>query len=299
MRLLALGISALALGACSVGGGYSWNGGHAGYDTVTTAGYGYGACNADPCAGYVPPAPQPMPVPMPQPGPCYVNPCAPVYTPPPPPQPVPPAPCHNPCAGGSYAVSPYAYGASTPDAHAYGTHVGSHVGGGYGSYAAPAGDYLYTTLGAVWYDIDNPYGGVQGRLGYQSAGIFGGEIEGSIGVINEKSPFDQANPPGPNLVGEFNDGIKHSLAGFGVARLPFSPAVSAHARVGYHSTKAFNDVIINGVELKNTTTRDGIAYGAGLEFNMSPVDAIRADYTRYEDDTDGMDSVSLAWLRRF
>lgn len=319
MRLLILGISGLALGACS------FNGSGYGYGTNTGASYGHGSsygvwqgqgygspCNLDPCAAaqqppvYQPPVYQP---PVYQP---------PVYQPPVYQPPVIPTPtCHaNPC-GGSYAVSPHAYSGvaysgngyptgsyqpQTPSPYAYGTQAQSYGPannqGGYG-YTAPKQDYMYGTLGAVWYDIDEAYAGIQGRVGYQSRSIFGAEAEASIGVIGEKSPFDQANPPGPDLVGEFNDSVDYSLAGFAVARLPISPNISAHARAGYHTTQFSNDVTINGTEQKNSTTLDGIAYGAGMEFALTPVDAIRADYTRYDNDVSGMNSVSLAYLRRF
>lgn len=337
MRLLILGISGLALGACSFNGsgyGYGANTGTSyghgsSYGVWQGQGQGYGSpCNLDPCAAvqqppvYQPPVYQP---PVYQP---------PVYQPPAIPAPT----CHaNPC-GGSYAVSPHAYSGAaysgatysgngypagahqggyssqhygsqpvayqpqTPSPHAYGTHTSQH-GSTYGQrgygFMAPKQKYMYGTLGAVWYDIDEAYAGVQGRVGYQSRSIFGAEAEASIGVIGEKSPFNQANPPGPNLVGEFNDSVDYSLAGFAVARMPISPNISAHARVGYHTTQFSNDVSINGAEQKTSTTLDGIAYGAGMEFGLTPVDAIRADYTRYDNDVSGMNSVSLAYLRRF
>jgi hypothetical protein len=160
--------------------------------------------------------------------------------------------------------------------------------------------YMYGTVGAVWYDMDRPYGGLQGRLGYQTASILGGEIEGSIGLIGETSPFNQDVGGGTILSGEFKDGVKHSVAGFATARLPLSPTISTHARVGYHSTKTYADVNFdNAPDQETTLTRDGIAYGVGLQMDVTPVDAVRLDVTRYDDDFDNNDSVSLAYLRRF
>ncbi|GLQ21006.1 hypothetical protein GCM10007854_19610 [Algimonas porphyrae] len=293
-------------------GGYNYGAGHNGHSYVNPgyAGAGYSGCSLDPCAasgqfaGYTQhyqPAPQPV-----------------TWTLPPtlPPAPMPPAPCApNPCAAGAYSVAPQmnagygatGYGAAgyggaaygqthTPAAHAYGTHA-PHYGPAQGH--GLRGAYKYATLGATWYDVDTAYAGLQGRLGYQSASILGAEIEGSIGVISETSPFNQPNPPGPDLVGQFKDGVDYQIAGFGVARLPVSPNISLHGRVGYHQTKSYADATVNGVERNVDTTDDGVAYGAGAEFNLTPVDAFRADYTRYSRTGDDMDSVSLSYLRRF
>lgn len=323
MRLLILGVSALSLGACTMGGvgygashaGYesspsvghgSWQGGQNAVYTQHSApgfahnpapGFGSAPCGYDPCAGvyqpaqYIPPAP-PAPV---YPQPQYAAPgCQPV----------------DPCAS-PYSVSQNQYGA--PAGHNY--HAEPSYGGyGYGQpqgygHAGPSRargplfsnqSYTYGTIGAVWYDVDQPFAGLQGRLGYQSASIIGGEIEGSIGVIGETSPFNQDIGGGTILSGERKDGVEYSVAAFATARLPFSHNLSGHARLGYHSTKSFADVNFDNLPNQDTTlTRDGIAYGAGLQFEMTPVDAVRVDYTRYDDDIDGNDAVSLAYLRRF
>lgn len=223
-------------------------------------------------------------------------------------QPVAPACGHTPCAS-SYSVSPYgydseyhsaSYGAQSPNPYAYGTHAGPLGGTGYQPTMQPRSGHFYGTLGAVWYDIDRPYAGLQGRLGYQTASILGAEVEGSIGVINEVSPFNQDLGGGVILSGEFKDGVDYSAAAFATARLPLSRNISTHARLGYHTTRTFADVDFDSnPDQQTTTTLDGVAYGAGIQMDITPVDAIRADFTRYEGDTDDNDSVSLAYLRRF
>lgn len=316
MRLLILGVSALSLGACTMGG-VGYGAGHAGYETSPSVGYGswqggqnnrydqsqatgYGSapCGYDPCAGiyqpahYTPPAPA-----LVQPQATYLAPgCQPVN------------PCEN-----TYAVSPAYYG--EPSGYSY--QAGQSYGG-YGYNQSQGYEYghtgpnnrrgpvslnqghLYGTIGAVWYDMDQPYAGLQGRLGYQTVSIFGAEIEGSIGVVGETSPFNQDLGGGATLSGEFKDGVKYSAAAFATARLPLSRKVSTHARVGYHSTKTYADVDFdNNPNQQTSLTRDGIAYGAGLQLEITPIDAVRVDFTRYDDDFDGNDAVSLAYLRRF
>lgn len=246
----------------------------------------------------------------------------PSYTPPPAPQhPVQP-PAHN-CGvstcSSHYSVSPYGYAGDdysylqtnyapeTPNHHAYGSQAGSY---GHASGHTPShglrnanrrnDSRYYGTLGAVWYDVDNPYGGVQGRLGYQATSLFGAEAEASIGVIKEVSPFNQDLGGGNILSGEYKDGVDYSIAAFGTARVPLSRNISTHARLGYHSTRSSAEVNFdNNPDQKVTSTTDGIAYGAGIVMDITPVDAIRADFTRYEGDAQSNDAVSLAYLRRF
>lgn len=365
MRLLILGVSALSLSACSMGG-VGFGPGHTGYETSSvghgswqtghTAGYGqtsgYGYAQT-PCSGPTPAPTQAYncggPTYVPPVAPCYQpiqNPCATAQQQPVqyaaqyiPPQPVhytsgyPTAPMPTPAqyvqpqapscefnaCSSQYAVSPYghsnghgahdysyeqtSYAPQSPSPYAYGTHTGSYGSpGGHGSHnvMGQTDGYFYGTLGAVWYDVDRPYAGLQGRLGYQATPIFGAEIEGSIGVINEVSPFNQDLGGGNFLSGEFKDGVDYSAAAFATARIPLSHNISTHARVGYHTTRSFADVDFDSnPDQKTTTTMDGIAYGAGVQMDITPVDAIRADFTRYEGDLDDNDSVSLAYLRRF
>ncbi|WP_298916786.1 outer membrane beta-barrel protein [uncultured Algimonas sp.] len=274
MRLLAYGISVLALGGCSYGGvgfGQSqsgWQGPAAPLGAV---------CGYDPCA-----APAPLPV---------------VYAPPPPPvAPVPASPCHvDPCAA-TYAVAPY--GGPQPLKHH--THIRPAYPGGYGLRGgfAPQPAYAYGTLGAVYYDPDQPYAGLQGRIGYQSASFFGAEVEGSVGVIGDSDRFATIN--GSAVPGEIEDAVDHSIAAFATGRVPLGQGVSAHARLGYHNTKTSRDFEFdNGDRFETSDTRVGVAYGAGLQYDLTPLDGVRFDYTRYEGGDNGLDSLSLAYLRRF
>lgn len=322
----------------SVGYG-SWQGGHeAGYgyanENEYSSGYGYaqtscGGSVSAPSYGsncgaptYVPPAApcyqpiqSPCAVTQPQPQPIqYGYPAQPI---PAPHHPVAPNCGHTPCSS-SYSVSPYAYdgsyhnasyGGQTPAPHAYGTqsgaygaHSGTSALGHYGYQQAPRSrsGHFYGTIGAVWYDMERPYAGVQGRLGYQATPILGAEIEGSIGVINEVSPFNQDVGGGTILSGEFKDGVDYSAAAFATARLPLSRNISTHARVGYHTTRTFADVDFeNNPDQETTTTLDGLAYGAGIQMDVTPVDAVRFDFTRYSGDTQDNDALSVAYLRRF
>ena len=306
MRLLVLGVSAIALGACSVGGGYSWQGSQSGYNYSDnyyggsdygyhqSSGYASGACGGtvSPC-GYTPPPP---PVYNP---PCkpVVAPC-PVYTPPPPPVTPPCGPVAGPCGGGAYSVSgvdqaydPYAVGYEASDYGSYNTYDSyNSFGDGYG-YSAPSQGYAYGTLGAVMYDFEDEKFGVQGRLGYQFNPNLGAELEGSVGVVDETEDLGGGD--------ELKTGVDYSAAGFGIVRAPLSGRLTALGRFGYHKTQLSSETTIGGVTTEATTEEDGLAYGVGAEFALSPRSAFRADYTAYEVTGGTLDSVSLAYLRRF
>ena len=296
MRLLVLGVSAIALGACSVGGGYSWQGSQEGYDYsdsyyggsnsgyYSQSGYSSGNCGGtvNPC-GYTPPVYTPPCKPVPAP--------CPVYTPPTPPVTPPCGPVAGPCGGGAYSVTGHGH---SYDSYAggYGADYSSYgsYNDGYGYSAAPRG-YAYGTLGAVMYDFEDEKFGLQGRLGYQFNPNLGAELEGSVGVIDETEDLGGGD--------ELKTGVDYSAAAFGTVRAPLSNRLSALGRLGYHKTRLSSETTIGGVTTEADTDEDGMAYGVGVEYALSPASALRADYTAYEVTGGTLDSVSLAYLRRF
>jgi hypothetical protein len=167
------------------------------------------------------------------------------------------------------------YGSATR----YGT---THYGGvGYGAAPRAAG-YNYGSLGAVMYDVDQDAYGVQGRLGRQITPLLGVEGEASLGVIDEEQ-------------GGVDVGVDYQIAGFGTASLPLGRSLSVHARGGYHLT----EVQASAGGLAVSSEEDGFAYGAGAALALSPRDSLRLDYTRYDSDAGDLDSVALAFQRRF
>lgn len=286
MRLLVLSVSAIALGACSVGTGYSWKGGQSGYDYQGEYDFQSGYDYSDNYYGgtdykYYPPSGYPH-------GGCgvTVDQCG--YTPPPPPvytPPVKPSCGHVPhhCGGGAYSVASY-----SPDYGSYGSYDAYDEG--YSYHLAPAG-YAYGTLGAVMYDFKDEKFGVQGRLGYQFNSFLGAELEGSVGVVDETEDLGGGDT--------LKTGIDYSAGAFGTIRAPLSDRLSAVGRLGYHKTWLSSETTVGGITTEADSEEDGLAYGAGAEFSLSPSSAIRADYTAYEVPNGTLDSVSLAYLRRF
>jgi len=211
------------------------------------------------------------------------------------------------CAPGTgYSVAPKPHHAGYPAQTGPQTINAPHAA--YGSAAAaplaalhgtsqPRRGYTYGELGGVAYDpFDDTYG-VQGRLGYQSASYWGVEAEGSLGLTDRTEVVTVAGPTGPVDV-TVDAGVKHSLAGFGRLAYPVSPRVNLVSRVGYHTTTLEGEA--GGVQ--SDIDIDGLAYGAGIEYVLSPRSAVRLDYTNYDggDDAAGsLDTLAVGYQVRF
>ena len=151
---------------------------------------------------------------------------------------------------------------------------------------------FYGNLGATLYDIGDGSFGVIARAGIDR-GILGAELEGTVGLTNETETIGDMRVSG---------GVNHSVGIFGVARHKFTSKWSALGRLGYHSAEvgAKTRNVNGGAALSNSASFDGIAYGAGVEYNLNSVNGVRFDYTRYDyDDIATSDTVSATYLRRF
>ena len=115
-------------------------------------------------------------------------------------------------------------------------------------------------MGAVAYDLGEDIYGIQGRLGYQTAGFLGAELEGSFGIIDEE-----------DLVGttELEAGVNYSVGAFLRGVVPLGNRFNAFGRVGYHATEIEGSATdaLGTAEFSDTT--DGFAYGVGGEYALS------------------------------
>jgi opacity protein-like surface antigen len=132
------------------------------------------------------------------------------------------------------------------------------------------------------YDVGDEIFGIVGRLGVEKD-WYGAELEGTIGVIDED-------------IGGIDVGVDHSLAAFAVGRLPVGNRLKALGRVGYHTTQV-GAMDNNGDSA--SADFDGIAYGAGVEYDLNPVSGLRLDYTRYDLEEATSDSLAATYIRRF
>jgi hypothetical protein len=137
--------------------------------------------------------------------------------------------------------------------------TGVYASGGYSN---------FTFDGGAGGDVN--LGGIQGRLGYGFTPNLAIEGEGTIGV---------ADDGGAELDNE--------LGVFGVGKIAVTPQLDLLARVGVSRTE------VNGFD------DDGLAYGAGAQWNFTSQDGIRGDWTRHDYDAGEFDAYSVSYVRTF
>jgi hypothetical protein len=190
--------------------------------------------------------------------------------------------------------------------HGHGTqYAGQQYGAGAPSayYPAPIGalglrglsnSHTYGNLGGVIYDVDDANFGILGRLGYAFNSFFAAEAEGSLNVKNQEGTLTDGT-----TTLSASSGVDYNIAAFALARLPVTNALSVHARGGYDFRKFDAEITDGTTAISDSVDLDGFAYGVGAQYSVNPRDAIRVDYTRYENDLRNFDSVSATFVRKF
>jgi opacity protein-like surface antigen len=144
--------------------------------------------------------------------------------------------------------------------------------------AAQAQD-VYGTIGYAGVDAEGAnVGALQGRLGYKFNPYLAVEGEAAIGVTDD-------------TVSGIDVEMKHEVGVFGVVTAPVAPTVDLFARAGY--TGASFDTSLGDVE------SDGFAWGVGGQYNVTPQDGIRLDWTRHDHDDVEADVWSIGYSRKF
>jgi len=129
----------------------------------------------------------------------------------------------------------------------------------------------YAGAGYTHYDGDGAdVGGVTGRLGYNFTPHLGVEGEASFGVGDD-------------------DGVEldNAYGVYGVGRLPISESFEVLGRVGYQQT-----------EISTGAQNDGVGYGVGAQWNVTPNFGIRGDYTRLDGDEE-IDTLGVGGVVKF
>lgn len=140
----------------------------------------------------------------------------------------------------------------------------------------------YVSLGAASYGFDTY--GIDAKIGYNFNKYFGVEAEGILGLTSETL--------NPTL--KFK--TEYTIAAFGIARLPVNKKWDLFARAGYHQT----GLKLIGPGSPTKGDRDGFAAGGGVQYNMTPTTAIRAEYTFLENSfTNDQDVYTVSYVRKF
>jgi len=132
---------------------------------------------------------------------------------------------------------------------------------------------VYVSGGYTHFDGDGgaELGAITGRVGVNFGPNFAVEGEGSFGVKDDG---------GTELDSE--------LGVFAVGKLPINPSFDIFGRVG-----------VARIETSPGGDEDGLAYGAGAQWNLTSQDGIRGDWTRHDYDAGDVDAYSLSYVRSF
>ena len=121
-----------------------------------------------------------------------------------------------------------------------------------------------------------------GRLGYRFSPHLAVEGEASFGVKDDH-------------VGAVKVELDHEVGVFGVASLLVTPQFDIFARLGYGQVRA--SASVPGVQV--AADEEGVAFGAGAQFMLTPKFGVRGDDTRLEGRDDGVDAVSASAVVEF
>ncbi len=137
----------------------------------------------------------------------------------------------------------------------------------------------------VWDADDGDLGVLSLRGTYMLNQNFGVEGEFGTGITEEET-----------VLGDVKIGT--SFGGFAVARAPLAEQFSLFGRVGYATTEVDVDTGLGS----GSADFDGIAYGIGGIFNVTPNFGIRGEFSQYDggDDVDGQaDVFGLSGVLKF
>lgn len=155
---------------------------------------------------------------------------------------------------------------------------------GFSNLASAQDNNAYVSIGTTSYEFDTV--GIDGKLGYNFNDYFGVEGQGIIGLTSDTETIGGT---------AFKTKVDYTIGGFGVLKLPVSEKLQLFARGGYHQT----GVSLETGGIETDADIDGFAYGGGVQFNVSPVSGIRAEYTRLDADFSGLDTFSIGYVRKF
>ena len=176
--------------------------------------------------------------------------------------------------------------------------------------AQAVGPSLYGTLGYTQYhgNIEEPgfneelnFGSVTGRFGGRLTPFVGAELEGSIGVREDRLDFAQGGVDGTMK-------LRAQAAVYAIGFVPVGANAELFGRVGWGSSnfdaRVFSGGGNTGVNPQGVYPApegQSINYGFGGQFFFDGVNGLRADYTRHDfrDDDEALDSFTISYIRRF
>ncbi len=137
------------------------------------------------------------------------------------------------------------------------------------SYSGVYGSLGWSHVGAQGADTNSITGRASGRFG-RYLGVEG-EITGGLDTGNKVYA--------PGTLSQLDVGVRQKLAGaaYAVGYLPLMPRFDLLARVGYGASSY--KIEPNGLP-SYTATENGLRYGAGAQYFVTPSNGLRVDWTR-------------------
>ncbi|MBI1338857.1 outer membrane beta-barrel protein [bacterium] len=147
---------------------------------------------------------------------------------------------------------------------------------------------VYAGGGYSHFDGDNAVvGGLTGRLGVDFGRYWGLEGEVSFGINDDDVSIG-------TTTGTVE--LDNAFGVFGVGKLPVSDRFDLFGRVGWAQAEVKGSV----AGLTASADDNGLAYGVGGNFWLTPVDGLRGEVTRFDfDDNSELDVWSASYIRRF
>ncbi|MEM7458136.1 MAG: porin family protein [Pseudomonadota bacterium] len=157
-------------------------------------------------------------------------------------------------------------------------------------------------------DSTYTHAGITGRVGYNLSKHWSIEGEAMVGVENDTTVSRDLDETSSTTIFAKSE-IKHLLGVYAKGTLPVTSKLNAFARVGVASLEVdfstdFRVLDIatdetTTVSFDSTDTQTGLAFGAGLSYDITDKLYLRGDFTQYDVSDVEVDSLSLGVGFRF
>ena len=108
--------------------------------------------------------------------------------------------------------------------------------------------------------------GIGGKVGYDLMDYVAVEVQGSVGVVDEKDTIGSITAKA---------GYDYIAGAFSVLKLPLSENFQPFVRTGYY----FTELSASAAGQSQSVSFDGFAVGGGAQFMWDSKNGIRAEYT--------------------
>ena len=162
--------------------------------------------------------------------------------------------------------------------------------------------------GTLGEDIELDVGAITGRVGGRFGQYLGVEGEVSFGVKESEQTINTTFQ-GVRVSADINYKLKSEAAIYGVGFLPVSPAADLFGRVGVGRLSSEFEVTARAGGFSESDDMEGdsnfFAFGAGGQYFFDGLNGVRAEYTRFNLDTDEdeegaeFDTLSISYVRKF